>query len=109
MELIVMIVAAFPLGYFIRNELVAFVAYIALHSFVFTFQSTDLVIEWAGGSQTAFGPFPKASHGEALSYGGVNLLIYAIGLGLVYFGHRIGSRRRAGAGAGAVHLDAAAS
>ena len=42
MELIVMLLAPFPIGFFMRNRLAAFVTYIALHGFVFTFQSLSL-------------------------------------------------------------------
>jgi hypothetical protein len=106
MALIIMILAPFPLGYFLRNRLAAFVAFIAVHSFVFTFQSLSLVIEWAGGSQEAFGPYPQASDGNVLSYAAVNLVIYLVGFGLVMLGHRLGSKRRASKN-GPVHLDAA--
>jgi len=99
MELIVMLLAPFPIGFFMRNRLAAFVTYIALHGFVFTFQSLSLIIEWISGSQQAFGPYPKASSSEVLSYGVVNLGIFAVGLGLVYLGHRLGARRRTRSGA----------
>jgi hypothetical protein len=38
MELIIMLLAPLPVGYFIRNRMAAYLAYVALHSFVFTFQ-----------------------------------------------------------------------
>jgi predicted Na+-dependent transporter len=104
MELIVMILAPFPLGYLIRHRIVAFVAYTAVHAFVFTFQSLVLVVDWAGGSESAFGPFPDGQTSQVYAYGVVNLVIYAVGLGLVHLGHRVGSRRRADAG---VHLEPA--
>jgi fatty acid desaturase len=94
-ELIVMILVAFPIGFFIKNRLAAYVVYIAVHSYVFTFQSTALIIEWAGGSDSAFGEFQKSSTSDTFSYGIVNLVIYAVGLGLVTLGYRLGSRRRA--------------
>jgi hypothetical protein len=34
-----------PIGYFTRNRMAAYLAYVALHSFVFTFQSTTLLNE----------------------------------------------------------------
>lgn len=104
MELIIMMLAPFPIGYFMRNRLAAFVAYIAIHGFVFTFQTLNLVLEWVGGSQEAFGPYPKASSGNVFSYGAVNLIIFGVGLGLVYLGSRLGSRRR---GTSAVALESA--
>lgn len=96
-----MIVAAFPLGFFVRNRTAAFVAYIALHSFVFTFQSTALTLEWASGDYAAFdgkdpNPWP---------YGLVNVIIYGAGLGLVALGQKVSARRRR-AGAQAVDLAA---
>jgi hypothetical protein len=104
MELVLMLLAAVPIGFFVRNRTAAFLAYIALHAYVFTFQSLTLLIDWAGGSDRAFGPFPDASTGDVFSYGLVNLAIYAVGLGLVYLGGRLGTRRRARA-SGPVALD----
>lgn len=49
-----MLLAPFPIGYFIRNRMAAYLAYVALHSFVFTFQSTTLLKEWTGGDYSAF-------------------------------------------------------
>jgi predicted Na+-dependent transporter len=92
--LILMILVPFPLGFFVRNRLVAFVAYIAIHSFVFTFQCLSLVVDWVGGSQEAFGAFPKAGDSNVLAYGIINLVIYAVGFGLILLGHRVGRGRR---------------
>jgi hypothetical protein len=41
MELIIMIVIAFPIGFFIKNRTVAYLTYIAAHGFVFVFQTVD--------------------------------------------------------------------
>jgi len=49
-----MLLAPLPIGYFIRNRIAAYLAYIALHSFVSTFQSTTLLKEWNGGDYSAF-------------------------------------------------------
>ncbi len=94
MELIVMIVIAFPLGFFVKNRTAAYVAFIAVHGFVFTFQSVALITQWAGGSTSAFGPSPKADKSEVWSYGVVNLVIFAAGLGLVALGCYVANRRR---------------
>jgi hypothetical protein len=92
MELILMLLVAFPIGFFVRNRLAAFVTYIAIHSFVFTFQTMELLREWVRGSTAAF---PAEVHNfDAFPYGIVNLLIFAAGLGLVWLGHRLGSKRR---------------
>jgi hypothetical protein len=91
MELIIMLLAPFPIGYFIRNRTAAYLVYVALHSFVFTFQSTTLLKEWTGGDYSAFVKNPAAVD---WSYGLVNLLIFAAGLGLVALGAWLSARRR---------------
>ena len=90
-ELIIMLLAPLPIGYFIRNRMAAYLAYVALHSFVFTFQSTTLLKEWNGGDYSAFVKNPAAVD---WSYGLVNLLIFAAGLGLVTLGSWLRARRR---------------
>jgi hypothetical protein len=80
MELIIMLVAPFPLGYLIRHRMAAYLAYVALHSFVFTFQSTTVLKEWTGGDYSAFAKNPVATD---WAYGLVNIAVYAAGLGLV--------------------------
>ena len=90
-ELIIMLLAPLPIGFFIRNRIAAYLAYIALHSFVFTFQSTTLLKEWAGGDYSAYVKNPAAVD---WSYGVVNLLIFAAGLGLVTLGSWLSARRR---------------
>jgi hypothetical protein len=99
-----MILVPFPLGFFVRNRVVGFVAFIAVHAFVFTVQSLSLLIEWIGGSQAAFGAYPGADTADVLAYGGMNLAIYAASFGLLVLGHRVGRGRRARR-TGAVHLD----
>ena len=75
--------------YFIRNRMAAYLAYVALHSFVFTFQSTTLLKEWNGGETSVKNPAAVD-----WSYGLVNLLIFAAGLGLVTLGSWLRARRR---------------
>jgi hypothetical protein len=91
MELIIMLVAPFPLGYLIRHRMAAYLAYVALHSFVFTFQSTTVLKEWTGGDYSAFAKNPVATD---WAYGLVNIAIYAAGLGLVALGSWVGAQRR---------------
>jgi hypothetical protein len=91
MELIATLVLAFPLGYLLRDRVVAYIAYIAIHSFVFSFQCMELTREWVGGDYSAF---PKSSNDVPWAYLAVNALIYAAGFGLVTLGHRSGDRRR---------------
>jgi hypothetical protein len=89
-ELIIMMLAPLPIGYFIRNRMAAYLAYVALHSFVFTFQSTTLLKEWNGGDYSAFARNPAAVD---WSYALVNLLIFAAGLALVTLGSWPRARR----------------
>jgi hypothetical protein len=91
MELITTLLVAFPLGYLLRERAVAYIAFIAIHSFVFSFQCMELTREWVGGNYSAF---PKSSTTVPWAYLVVNALLYAAGFGLVTLGHRIGQRRR---------------
>ncbi|MGI9156865.1 MAG: hypothetical protein ACR2FG_09545 [Marmoricola sp.] len=91
MELVIMILAPFPIGFAVRQRTPAYIAYVALHSFVFTFQSTSLLREWVGGDTSAFAKSPDT---VPWSYAVVNLVIFGIGLGLVELGHRVAARRR---------------
>ena len=88
MELLLLI-APLPLGFFLRSRMAAFVAYIALHSFVFTFQSTSLTLSWVRGSDEAF----ESSGATPWPYLLVNAVIYGIGLGLVALGAWLRQRR----------------
>ena len=95
MEFILTVLAPFPIGFLVRSRTAAFIAYVATFSFLFTFQTLNLVLEWAGGSKEAFGAeFPNYQTVEVWAYGVVNLVIFGLGLGLVYVGSRLGSRRR---------------
>ena len=95
MELILLVLAPFPIGFLVRSRSAAFIAYVAVQAFVFTFQTLNLVLEWASGETTAFGAaFPRYEASEVLAYGVVNAVIYGAGLGLVYLGSRLGARRR---------------
>ena len=106
MELLLTVLVPFPMGFAVRNRTTAYLAYIALHAFVFTFQSLNLLIEWVGGSTHAFGAYPEANASDVWGYGVVNLVIYLVGLGLVALGHR--SRVWYGArGAGSANPDPA--
>lgn len=91
MELITTLLIAFPLGFFIRRRLVAYLAYVAVHSYFFTLQSTQLTREWVGGSTEAFSKNPDA---VPWTYGLVNLAIYGLGLGLVTLGATVAARRK---------------
>jgi hypothetical protein len=91
MELIVMLLVPFPLGYLVRRRVVAYLAYVGVHSFVFTFQTAMLTRAWVDGDTSAFARDPRSLE---WSYALVNLVIYAAGLGLVALGGRLGDRHR---------------
>ena len=91
MELIAMVLLAFPLGYFLRPRLAAYVAYVGAFSFIFTFQTLTLLRAWVGGDRSAFAADPNSSEWP---YAVVNLVFYAGGLGLVALGHWVRERRR---------------
>lgn len=103
MELLLTILLPLPLGFLLRSRLTAYLVYVAAHAFVFTFQTATLVIDWVGGDEAAFGPYPVASTDAVYGYGAVNLVIYLVGLGLVALGHRLGRKRR-GAAPAAIDL-----
>ena len=109
MTLILAILVAFPIGWFVRQRQTGFVVYTALQSFLFTFQTGFLVLEWVGGSTSAFGPYPKFSHGEGVSYGVVNLAIYALGIGLLVLGQRLRAKRSATSSERVVRVPAASA
>jgi hypothetical protein len=94
MLIALMLVLSLAIGWFVRPRLTAYVAYLAAFSLVFTFQSVVLITEWAGGDQKAFGAFPNGGRGEVWSYGVVNLVILAVGLGLLTLVTVLASRRR---------------
>jgi hypothetical protein len=108
MMLIALIVIAFPLGFFIRRRDIALISWIAVQSFLFSFQNLENLTEWVNGS---FSGFSKDPHAFDWSYGLVNLLIYGAGFGLVLLGHRLSRGRRAKrevAGATAAPVDVSA-
>lgn len=101
MNLVYTILFALPLGYFVANRGVALLSYLLAGSYLFSFQSTGVLLDWLGhNSPSAFGPFPEgfpaeASWSETFGYGIVNLVITVVGIGLVLLGHGLASRRSA--------------
>jgi hypothetical protein len=89
---VVTILSAFAVGYFLRSRLAANTTYAVAYLWAFTYQTLYLTIDSFSGTRDnpAFesGSFP-------LAYGLVTLSIFAVGLGLVEAGHRVGARRRA--------------
>ena len=91
MELIALLLLPFPTGFFVRQRIVAYLIFVGAFSYIFTFQTMTLTRAWAGGDFTAF---DRDATTVPWSYGLVNLVFYAAGLGLVALGHRLGERRR---------------
>ncbi|RNI21109.1 hypothetical protein [Flexivirga caeni] len=92
MNLIFTILCAFPIGYFVRPRGRALLVYLFLDCFVFTYQTSTLVMEWVQGSEEAFGGHTQrnmAFDGKPLSYGAVNLIIALAGMGLVFLAGRM--------------------
>ncbi|HZX04556.1 hypothetical protein [Kribbella sp.] len=85
------VLLAFPLGFFLRNRLVAHVVYIAIYAYCFTFQTLYLLRSWVGGSHQAF---PADPNTLPIGYFVVTAGIYLAGNLLVALGQRVGSRRR---------------
>jgi hypothetical protein len=88
---IVTVLLAFPLGWFLRNRLAAYVGYVAVYGYAFSFQNVYLLREWVPARSGAFPADPDAL---PFSYLLVTVLIYAAGFGLVTLGHWARSRRR---------------
>ena len=101
MNLVYTILVALPLGFFLSSRSTAVLSYLLVGSYLFSFQSTWLLLQWLGhSSRSAFGPFPegfpaRSSTSEVLGYGSVNAVITLVGIGLVLLGARIRSRREA--------------
>ncbi|RAS67436.1 hypothetical protein C8D87_103775 [Lentzea atacamensis] len=88
---IITVVAAFPLGCFLRSRLAASVAYGLAYLWAFTFQTLYLLLDSLnGGADPAFttGEFP-------FEYGAVTLGVLVVGFGLLNLGHWLRARRRA--------------
>lgn len=92
MELILMLLLPLPLGYLVRDRVAAYLSYVAVHSFAFTFQTMTLTRAWVGGDTRAFVKDPDA---VPWSYAAVNVAIYGVGIGLVTLGARLRRRRAA--------------
>jgi hypothetical protein len=90
---IVTALCAFPLGFFLRNRLAAYVGYLAVFGYAFSFQNVYLLRSWV--RDPGEGAFPRDADQLPVSYLLVTGAIYAAGFGLVTVGHRLGARRRA--------------
>jgi hypothetical protein len=103
MVAIITVLFAFPLGYFLRNRTSAYLAYVAIYAYSFTFQTLYLLRSWIGDSAQAF---PRDPDKLPFGYLAVTAGIYAIGFLLVTVAHHLAGKRRART-ATALDLDAA--
>ena len=97
MNIILTILVGFPLGFLIRSQTHAVVTYVLVDSYLFTFQTAFLLMQWADGDEHAFGARGGAWTAErttmVFSYLVLNGVIVAVGIALVILGHRIRARR----------------
>lgn len=93
-NIIYTVLLAFALGFFIRSRVAAVALYLAGGAFVFAFQSVNLLVEWVGGSKSAFGgPHPHYESSKIFGYGLLNLTITLGGVGLVILGAKVAAKR----------------
>lgn len=102
MNVIFTVLFAFAIGYFVKERGLAVVAYLALDAIVFAYQSLSVLLNWmADEPPVAFGPSPSGSFpieysaSETWGYGLVNLVVVAVGVGLVAAGSKVRTRRAA--------------
>lgn len=51
---IVTVLFAFPLGFLLRSRTAAYVGYVAVYGYAFSFQNVCLLRNWVGGDSSAF-------------------------------------------------------
>jgi hypothetical protein len=106
MNLLFTVLGALPLGLLVGRRHAALVSYLLVDSFLFSFQTLNVLLTWMSGGKgigggSGFGDSPTGgfpldyAQGEVIAYGVVNLLITGVGVGLVLLGARIRSRREA--------------
>lgn len=96
MNIIVTLLVAFPLGFFIATRIAAYLAFVTVYFLGFVSASVLLIVEWAGGSTQAFGSFPDADSGQVSSYIVVNMAVFVTGALLVLWGGAVRRKRRSG-------------
>lgn len=93
MNLLVSLLVAFPLGFLVPSRVVAHLTYVALYLFLFVSTAVALLIEWAGGSDQAFGPYPDGDGGQIASFVLISGVAFLAGAGLVHWGAAVRGRR----------------
>lgn len=105
MNLFFTALGALPLGLLVARRRTALRTYLLVDSFLFTFQTLDVLLTWMSGGKGVgggsglgdppAGGFPiDYARGEVAAYGLVNLVITGVGVGLVLLGSRLRSRRQ---------------
>jgi hypothetical protein len=106
MNLLFTLLGALPLGFLVRKRQAALVTYLLVDSFLFSFQTLNVLLTWMSGGEgigggSGFGDSPSGSfpidyaRGEVAAYGIVNLIITLAGVGLVFLGARLRTWRTA--------------
>ena len=102
MNIILTGLLGFPLGFLIRSRGPAVLTYVLVDSYLFTFQTAFLTMQWVDGDQHAFGARGGTWSAERttmfVSYLVLNGVIVAVGIGLVILGHQVRSRLAASRG-----------
>ena len=96
MVILLAALAAFPLGFLVRNRLAAYLAFGLAFAHLFTFQTAQLVLEATRGSEDAFGDLSDPDwdwFGDTIGYLVFTTVIYAAGLALVAAGGAVRVRR----------------
>jgi hypothetical protein len=89
---VIVLLVAFPAGFFLRSHLAANITYAIAYLWALTFQGLYLTRSWVGGDTSAF---PKNPDTLPISYGLVTAAIFGVGFGLVALGHWVAARRGA--------------
>jgi hypothetical protein len=96
-NIILTIVVGFPLGFLIRSQATGILTYVLVDSYLFTFQTAFLLMQWVDGDEHAFGArggqWSAVRTTQLVSYLGLNGVIVALGVGLVILGHKVRSTR----------------
>ncbi len=92
---VVTILAAFPLGYFMRGRLAASTTYAVAYLWAFTFQTLYLMLDSLNAGQTLNDEPAFIAEEFPWQYGVVTLAIFVVGFGLVNLGHWVRARRQA--------------
>ena len=99
MIVVLAVLAAFPLGWYVGTRTTAFLVFGLAFAHVFTFQTAQLVLEATRGSTAAFGDLQADDwdwFGDTIGYLVVTTVVYLAGLALVAAGHALRRRRTRG-------------